>query len=185
MVLGVEKSKTKARQSTYWPGMTQDIDNMVRQCQVKFLMGRNSAADQWYDPFQFCNTAAEQQCHLFHCSDSPTKHKTDLCHCSPQLSLGKLDVLNKNSGTPTERRDSLSELRFFDFMVHHLKRFDYIKMTFPEGGLSYKECDKELGQVDTKACISVPSDRMAKFREASKNPAKTQGITTLLRSYSP
>ena len=55
-------------------------------------------------------------------------------------------------------------------MVHHLKRFDYIKMTFPEGGLSYKECDKELGQVDTKACISVPSDRMAKFREASKNP---------------
>ena len=62
-------------------------------------------------------------------------------------------------------------IRFFDFLVHHQRRFHSIRVTFPERGHSYMECDRDMGLVNTKASASVPSDWVTIFKAARKSPA--------------
>ena len=38
-------------------------------------------------------------------------------------------------------------IRFMDFLIHEKKRFDFIKVMYPERGHSYMECDKDMGLI--------------------------------------
>ncbi|XP_065652041.1 uncharacterized protein LOC136079725 [Hydra vulgaris] len=50
------------------------------------------------------------------------------------------------------------------------KRFDFIKVTFPERGHSYMECDKDMGLINCKTPASMPSDWIETFKNARKRP---------------
>ncbi|XP_065671577.1 uncharacterized protein LOC136089483 [Hydra vulgaris] len=62
-------------------------------------------------------------------------------------------------------------IRFLDFLVNQRERFDSIKISFPERGHSYLECDKDMGLINCKAHASTPSDWHEIFRAARKNPS--------------
>ena len=55
-----------------------------------------------------------------------------------------------------------------DFLVHEKKRFDYIKVTFPERGHSFMECDKDMGLINCQIPTSDPSDWIKTFKNARK-----------------
>ncbi|GFO03244.1 hypothetical protein PoB_002974900 [Plakobranchus ocellatus] len=62
-------------------------------------------------------------------------------------------------------------LRFFDYLVHHKQRFKSIRVTFPECGHSYMECDWDMGLVNTKAGVCIPSDWIEQFKAARSQHA--------------
>ena len=59
---------------------------------------------------------------------------------------------------------------FLDFLVNQRKRFDSIKISFPERGHSYLKCDKDMGLINCKENASTPSDWHEIFHSARKHP---------------
>lgn len=80
-------------------------------------------------------------------------------------------------------------IRFMDFLVHEKKRFDFIKVTFPERGHSFMECDKDMGLINCKTPTSDPSDWIKTFKNARKNPTPfhvielTQGMVKSITDF--
>nr|XP_047133210.1 uncharacterized protein LOC124811519 isoform X2 [Hydra vulgaris] len=76
-----------------------------------------------------------------------------------------------------------------DFLVHEKKRFDYIKVTFPERGHSFMGCDKDMGLINCKTPTSDPSDWIKTFKNARKNPTPfhvielTQGMVKSITDF--
>ena len=66
---------------------------------------------------------------------------------------------------------SYTMVRFIYYIVHCVRRFVSIKITFPERGHSYMKCDCDPGLVNRKAGVEVPEDWMEVFRSARKNPS--------------
>lgn len=62
--------------------------------------------------------------------------------------------------------------RFMHYLVHHEKRFDKIKMTFPIRGHSYLEVDKNMGLVNRKTRCETPEDWKAVFEAARTKPTQ-------------
>ncbi|GFO01206.1 hypothetical protein PoB_002771100 [Plakobranchus ocellatus] len=60
--------------------------------------------------------------------------------------------------------------RFFYYLVHCLNRFDSIRVTFPERGHSYMECDRDFAIVKTKSDVELPQEWYKVIREARKFP---------------
>ena len=58
--------------------------------------------------------------------------------------------------------------RFVHWLVNIERRFHSIKVTFPERGHSYIECDTDMGHINQKAYVDVPSDWCNMFTEAQK-----------------
>ena len=61
-------------------------------------------------------------------------------------------------------------IHFLDFLINQRKRFDSIKISFPERGHSYLECVKDMGLINCKEHASTPSDWHEIFRSARKYP---------------
>lgn len=61
-------------------------------------------------------------------------------------------------------------VRFLHFLVHKLERFDCIKVTFPERGHSYLECDKDFGLISQKSKVEIPSQWNDVFKAALQKP---------------
>ena len=59
---------------------------------------------------------------------------------------------------------SYTMVRFIYYFVHYVRRFNSIKITFPEQGHSYMKCNRDLGPVNRKADMEVPEDWMEVFR---------------------
>ncbi|GFO32007.1 vitamin B12-dependent ribonucleotide reductase [Plakobranchus ocellatus] len=62
-------------------------------------------------------------------------------------------------------------IRFLYYLVHFKKRFDTLKIAFPERGHSYMECDRDLALVNKKVDAEVPSDWMEEFDRARTKPS--------------
>ncbi|GFO12734.1 hypothetical protein PoB_003923900 [Plakobranchus ocellatus] len=62
-------------------------------------------------------------------------------------------------------------LSFIDYLVNHKQRCKTIRVTFPERIHSYMECDLDMGLVNTKAGVSIPSDWIERFKAARSQPA--------------
>ena len=66
--------------------------------------------------------------------------------------------------------------RFMYFLVHGLNRFDTIRVTFPERGHSYMECDRDFAIVKTKSDVELPQRWYEILREARKFPSPYQVV---------
>ena len=62
-------------------------------------------------------------------------------------------------------------LRLLHAMVHKFDRFDSIKVTFPQRGHSYMECDKDMGLIKQNVHIEVPSDWNEHVRNSRSKPS--------------
>ena len=58
--------------------------------------------------------------------------------------------------------------RFLNYMIQHKKRFKSIKVTFPEKGHSYMECNKDMDLINCKSEVNIPSDWVKIFKDARK-----------------
>ena len=67
-------------------------------------------------------------------------------------------------------------IRFMDFLIHETKRFDFIKVLYPERGHSYMECDKDMGLINCKTPACIPSDWINTFRNVRKRPTPFQVV---------
>lgn len=56
-------------------------------------------------------------------------------------------------------------------MVHHKKRFNVVKLSFPIRGHSYMECDRDMSVVNQKLPVNTPAEWQQHFREARRNPS--------------
>ena len=73
--------------------------------------------------------------------------------------------------------------RFMYFLVHGLNRFDNIRVTFPERGHSYMECDRDFAIVKTKSDVELPQRWYEILREARKFPSPYQVVEMGLRDF--
>ena len=62
-------------------------------------------------------------------------------------------------------------IRLCEFLVNQEHRFNSLKISFPERGHSYLECDRDMGLINTKSPISIPKDWFEVFRVARENPS--------------
>ena len=62
-------------------------------------------------------------------------------------------------------------IRFLYYVVHSKGLFDCIKLTFPERGHSYMECDRDMGLINRKSDVELPGDWMNVFKSARKHPS--------------
>lgn len=46
--------------------------------------------------------------------------------------------------------------KFIHYLVHHIMRFDLVRMTFPIRGHSYMENDKNFGLINLKSRMELP-----------------------------
>ncbi|GFO44538.1 protein dennd6a-like isoform x1 [Plakobranchus ocellatus] len=69
------------------------------------------------------------------------------------------------------------------YLVHLNKRFDTLKITFPERGHSYMECDRDLALFNKKVDAEVPSDWMEEFGKARTNPLPYNVICASLEDF--
>ena len=60
--------------------------------------------------------------------------------------------------------------KFCHYLVHHLQRFELVKITFPIRGHSYMECDRDMACVKQKSPAEVPSDWYEVFRKSRIRP---------------
>ena len=60
--------------------------------------------------------------------------------------------------------------RMLYYMVHVIKRFESIKITFPIRGHSYMECDKDMGLLNQKTVVQKPDGWVEAFRTARATP---------------
>lgn len=60
--------------------------------------------------------------------------------------------------------------RMLYYMVHVIKRFTSIKITFPIRGHSYMECDKDMGLLNQKTIVQKPDGWFEAFRSARATP---------------
>lgn len=61
--------------------------------------------------------------------------------------------------------------RYMHYLVHQLKRFDSIHVTFPVRGHSYLESDKDMGLIKTKLRAELPRDWMNIIKDARVKPS--------------
>jgi len=61
--------------------------------------------------------------------------------------------------------------RFMHYIVHIANLLDSIKITFPERGHSYLECDKNMGLVQLKSKMELPSDWIDVLQSARTRPS--------------
>lgn len=76
------------------------------------------------------------------------------------------------------QKKNFTHIKFFDLLVHTKKNnnFDSVKIYFSWAGHSYMECDREMGLINTKPSMSVPSDWVDIFKSARKEPSPTMGL---------
>ncbi|XP_072383777.1 uncharacterized protein [Diabrotica undecimpunctata] len=65
---------------------------------------------------------------------------------------------------------NITMFRFMHFVVHQVKRLDYIQITFPIRGHSYLLCDKNMGLINLKTRMELPDDWYELIRGSRKNP---------------
>lgn len=61
--------------------------------------------------------------------------------------------------------------RFMHYVVHDIKKLSSIKITFPERGHSYLECDKNMGNINLKTKIETPDDWFELLRVSRTKPS--------------
>ncbi|KAL1488806.1 hypothetical protein ABEB36_014602 [Hypothenemus hampei] len=61
--------------------------------------------------------------------------------------------------------------RFIHYIVHKTKLLDTIRITFPERGHSYLECDKNLGLVNLNTHMEIPKDWFELLRRSRVRPS--------------
>ena len=84
-------------------------------------------------------------------------------------------------------------LRYFHYLVHELKRFDTLKVSFPICWHSYMECDSDMTNVKQGTRVETPSGWHDVFKSARVHPSpynviavsqdKFKNYSTHLRSF--
>lgn len=69
-----------------------------------------------------------------------------------------------------------SMFRFIHYVVHKTKLLESIRITFPERGHSYMECDKNMGLVDLKTHMEVPNDWFELLKMSRIRPSPFQVV---------
>ena len=67
-------------------------------------------------------------------------------------------------------------IRFLYFLVHAIRLFAEITVSFPVRGHSYMECDKDMGHINQKVQAILPKDWRSEFYKARKNPSPMKVI---------
>ena len=68
--------------------------------------------------------------------------------------------------------------RFVHWLVNTERRLRSIKVTFPERGHSYMECDKDMGLINQKAYVDVSSEESS-YKRQQQWSLGVKGITTM------
>lgn len=66
--------------------------------------------------------------------------------------------------------------RFIHYLVHHEKRFESIRVTFPVRGHSYLESDKDMGLIRRKTKAELPKDWIDIIKDARAKPTPFQVV---------
>lgn len=61
--------------------------------------------------------------------------------------------------------------RMIHYIVHHVKRLDQVKMTFPIRGHSYLECDRNMASINQKKWVEMPKDWVDEIESARAKPS--------------